>query len=335
MANLNTPLCFAGLNLRNRIVMPPMWSGQAMPDGTITDRIVEYHRVRAAAGCGLVIVEHSFVHPYGRHSATQIGIQDDAKVEGFRRLASAVRAEGAVIAVQITHAGAKASSALIGRNPLGPSSVRVPQQTNGETPDALSLDQIGEVVSAFGQAAVRARDAGFQAVEVHAAHGFLLSEFLSPLTNLRTDQYGGSEENRSRIHCEILSEIRRHLGEGFPIFVRLGVDDDMEGGVDIATAVRVARRLSENGADLIDVSGGLQGPKLACKESGYFVAHAQAIKARVKVPVIVTGGIKETALADSIIRDGRADLVGIGRAMLEDAEWARKAIQEIPTCTLV
>ncbi len=334
MPNLNTPLSFAGLNLRNRIVMPPMWSGQAMPDGTITDRIIEYHRVRAAAGCGLVIVEHSFVHPYGRHSATQIGIQDNAKIEGFRRLAAAVRAEGAVIAVQITHAGSKASSALIGRKPLGPSAVRVPQQTNGEIPDALTVDQIGEVVSAFGQAAVRARDAGFQAVEVHAAHGFLLSEFLSPLTNLRADQYGGSEENRSRIHLEVIGEIRRRLGAEFPIFVRLGVDDDIAGGVDVAAAVRVAERLSKNGADLIDVSGGLQGPKLSCKESGYFVPHAEAIKSRVKVPVIVTGGIKEAALADSIIREGKADLVGIGRAMLEDAEWARKAIEEIQASRL-
>ena len=234
-----------------------------------------------------------------------------------------------MVAVQITHAGAKASSALIGRKPFGPSAVRAPLQTNGEIPEALTVDQIGEVVAAFGQAAVRARAAGFHAVEVHAAHGFLLSEFLSPLTNLRTDEYGGSEENRTRIHLDVLREIRRCVGARFPIFVRLGVDDDMPGGVDAATAVRVAERLSKNGADLIDVSGGLQGPKLAGKEIGYFVSHAEAIKARVKVPVIVTGGIKDAALADSIIREGRADLVGIGRGMLEDAEWARKAIQQV------
>jgi 2,4-dienoyl-CoA reductase-like NADH-dependent reductase (Old Yellow Enzyme family) len=300
-----------------------------MPDGRVTDRIIEYHRVRAAAGCGLIIVEHAFVEPRGRHTATQIGIHSDAMLEGLGRLAAAIRLEGAVAATQITHAGAKGSSALLGRSPLGPSAVRCPGATNEDIPEAMTREQICEVVSAFGRAAMRARDAGFDAVELHAAHGFLLSEFLSPLTNRRDDEYGGSEENRCRLHLEVVAEVRRQLGQSFPLFIRLGVDDDMPGGVDLACAVRVAKRLVAAGVDLIDISGGLQGPRLRSSATAFFVPHAQAIKAAISVPLAVTGGIADPELADDIVRSGKADLVGIGKAMLEDAHWASKAIQRL------
>jgi 2,4-dienoyl-CoA reductase-like NADH-dependent reductase (Old Yellow Enzyme family) len=154
MAGLLSPLAFAGLTLRNRIVMPPMWSGQAAPDGAVTDAIVEYHRCRAAAGCGLVIVEHAFVHPRGRHTATQIGVHDDAMLPGLAKLASAIRAEGAVACLQISHAGARANSAVIGAPPLGPSAVRHQHTAaDAETPVAMTLIQIAEVVAAFGAAA--------------------------------------------------------------------------------------------------------------------------------------------------------------------------------------
>jgi 2,4-dienoyl-CoA reductase-like NADH-dependent reductase (Old Yellow Enzyme family) len=317
---------FAGLRLRNRIVMPPMWSGQARPDGSVTDLIIEYHRKRAAAGCGLVIVEHAFVHPRGRHTPTQIGAQEDAMLDGLSRLASAVRAEGAVVCQQISHSGSRGSSAYLGQKPVAPSAVRHPGEPNGEIPEELSVEQITEVAEAFGSAAARAIQAGFQAIEIHAAHGFLLSEFLSPLTNRRTDAYGGSLANRARAHMEVLAEVRRRVPAGTPVFVRLGAHDEMPGGVDLEMSISAARWLEENGADLIDISGGLQGSRGIGKGAGYFVPYAEAIKAAVKVPVMVTGGIKDPAHADSIVREGKADLVGIGRAMLEDADWALKAI---------
>ncbi len=326
MANLLTPLAFSGLNLRNRIVMPPMWSGKSAADGSITEDIIEYHRMRAGAGCGLVIVEHAFVHPGGRHTPTQIGIHSDSMMPGLARLAEAVQGEGAVVAIQLAHAGSRASSAYIGQRPVAPSAVRHPYEPDGEIPEALAQSQIDEVADAFGSAAVRAREAGFNAVEIHAAHGFLLSEFLSPLTNRRTDEYGGSEENRSRAHLKVLAEVRRLVAPQLPIFVRLGAHDETPGGVELDTSCNVAARLAESGADLIDVSGGLQGSRGIGKAPGYFVPYAEAIKARVKVPVIVTGGIREPHMADAIVRKGQADLVGIGRAMLEDADWARKAI---------
>jgi 2,4-dienoyl-CoA reductase-like NADH-dependent reductase (Old Yellow Enzyme family) len=326
MADLLTPLAFSGLTLRNRIVMPPMWSGQATPEGGVTGPIVEYHRRRAAAGCGLVIVEHSFVHARGRHTPTQLGVHSDEMIDGLSRLAAAVHAEGATVALQLAHAGSRGSSPVLGCKPVGPSAVRHPYDLSGEVPGELAVPEIGEIVGAYGRAAERARAAGFDAVEIHAAHGFLLSQFLSPLTNRRGDGYGGSVENRARIHMEVLSEVRRHAGPRLPVFVRLGVHDETPGGLELEESRRVAVRLAENGADLIDVSGGLQGPRGVGKGPGYFVPYAAAIKASVSVPVIVTGGIKEPELADRIVREGKADLVGIGRAMLEDPDWAQKAI---------
>ena len=329
MAGLLSPLSFAGLRLRNRIVMPPMWSGQATPEGTVTEAIVEYHRRRAAAGCALVIVEHAFVHPSGRHTRTQIGVHSDSHVPGLSRLASAVRAEGAVAALQLAHAGSRGSLEVLGHNPVAPSPVRHPNEPHGDLPDELTVEQIGEIVRAFGDAAVRARAAGFDAVEIHAAHGFLLSEFLSPLTNRRGDEYGGVLENRARAHLAVLSEVRRRIGDGMPVFVRLGACDEMPGGLEISESCRAAAWLVASGANLIDVSGGLQGARGAAKGPGYFVPYAAAIKASVDVPVIVTGGIREPAFADQVVRQNQADLVGIGRAMLEDADWARKAIDSL------
>jgi NADPH2 dehydrogenase len=329
MPNLLAPIEIAGLRLRKRIVNPPQWSGQAQPDGSVTDLIIEYHRKRAAAGCGLVIVEHAFVHALGRHTPNQIGVHEDGMLKGLSRLAAAVRAEGAVVCQQISHSGSRGSSAHLGQKPVAPSAVRHPSQPNGEIPEELSTEGIAEVVLAFGDAAARAIQAGFQAVEVHAAHGFLLSEFLSPLTNQRTDAYGGSLENRSRVHMEVLAEVRRRVPAGTPVFVRLGAHDEMPGGVDLEMSVPTARRLEQNGADLLDISGGLQGSGGIGKGPGFFVSYAEAIKAAVKVPVLVTGGIKDPAHADSIVREGKADLVGIGRAMLEDADWARKAIASL------
>jgi 2,4-dienoyl-CoA reductase-like NADH-dependent reductase (Old Yellow Enzyme family) len=327
MPNLLTPLSFSGLTLRNRIVMPPMWSGQATPEGYVNDQIIEYHRKRAAAGCGLVIVEHAFVHARGRHTRTQIGVHGDAMIEGLARLAAAVRAEGAAVCMQLAHAGSRGSSAFLGQKPVAPSAVRHPYEPNGDVPEALTPSQIDEVADAFGAAAVRAREAGFSAVEIHAAHGFLLSQFLSRLTNQRSDQFGGSDENRARAHLLVLAEVRRRVAPQLPVFVRLGAHDETPGGVELDTSCKVAAWLAESGADLIDVSGGLQGSRGEGKGPGYFVAYGEAIKARVGVPVMVTGGIKDPELADSIVRKGQADLVGIGRAMLEDADWARKATE--------
>jgi 2,4-dienoyl-CoA reductase-like NADH-dependent reductase (Old Yellow Enzyme family) len=329
MPDLLSPLALQGLTLRNRIVMPPMWSGQAGPDGFVTPSIIEYHRRRAAAGCGLIIVEHAFVHPRGRHTPTQIGVHSDATVDGLTRLAAAIRREGAAACLQISHAGSRASSRVLGTRPLAPSVVRHPYEPEGDTPEAIDPAMLPAIVAAFGDAAARARAAGFQAVEVHAAHGFLLSQFLSPLTNRREDDYGGPVENRCRLHLAVLSEVIGRAGADCPVFVRLGAHDETAGGLELADSCQVAQWLAEAGAAMIDVSGGLQGSRGAGKGAAYFVPYAQAIKAAVRVPVLVTGGIAEPDLADRAVREGWADLVGIGRAMLNDPDWARKAIAHL------
>jgi len=329
MPDLLTPLPLHGITLRNRIVMPPMWSGQATPDGRVTPAIVEYHQRRAAAGCGLVVVEHSFVHPRGRHSATQIGVHADANVEGLARLAGAITEEGAAACLQLSHAGSRSTSRVTGCQPLAPSPIRHPYEPDGEVPEAMSGHTFAEVIRAFGDAAERARAAGFQAVEIHAAHGFLLGQFLSPLTNRRDDEYGGPLENRCRLHLAVLAEVLARVGSDCLVFVRLGAHDETPGGLEVEEACQAARWLASEGAAVIDVSGGLQGSRGVGKGAAYFVPYARAIKAAVAVPVLVTGGIGEPYLADRVVREGWADLVGIGRAMLNDPDWAAKAIADL------
>ena len=324
MPTLLTPLLLSGLSLRNRIAMPPMWSGKATAEGLVTDAIIEYHRLRAGGGTGLVIVEHSFVDPRGRHSSTQIGIHADVCVEGLARLAAAIKAEGAVSCIQISHGGSRSYSRVTGMQPLAPSACRNPRESQGEVPEAASPAQIAETVQAFSAAAVRARDAGFDAVEIHAAHGFLLGQFLSPLTNLRDDEFGGDEDRRGRVLLDVIAESRR-TNPLFPLFVRLGASDEREGGFTIDAACRMAVRLEAAGVALIDVSGGLVGSDDPGRGPGYFVAYASAIKTKVTIPVAVAGGISEPHQADAIIRDGQADIACIGRAMLDDPDWARHA----------
>jgi NADPH2 dehydrogenase len=327
MSDLLAPFSFSGLNLRNRIVMPPMYSGQATSEGHVTERNIEYYRTRAAAGCGLIIVEHAFVHPQGRCSAGQIGVFSDDFVEGLGRLASAIKQEGAAAALQISHAGSRAAPGALGAlTPVAPSAVLHPYNPEASVPDALTKSQMDGIVTAFGTAAERARRAGFDAVEIHAAHGFLLSQFLSPLTNRRADEFGGQVGNRLRIHLNVFREVRRRIGMKTPIFVRLGAHDETPGGLELEDACVAAALLAENGAALIDVSGGLQGARGIDKGPGYFVPYAAAIKTRISIPVLVAGGIREPEHADRILREGHADLVGIGRAMLENADWARQAI---------
>jgi 2,4-dienoyl-CoA reductase-like NADH-dependent reductase (Old Yellow Enzyme family) len=185
------------------------------------------------------------------------------------------------------------------------------------------------VANAFADAAGRAQNAGFQAVELHAAHGFLLSQFLSPLTNLRNDEFGGDEDRRGRAVLDVLAAVRDQVGASFPVFVRLGAHDEYPGGFQLDAACRMAERLAIAGAALIDVSGGLAGSDDPGRGSGYFVPYAAAIKKTVTVPVMVAGGIADPAHADRIVSDGQADIVGVGRAMLDDPEWARKAIAEL------
>jgi len=323
MANLLDPLVVKGLGLKNRLVMPPMGTDLATNKGEVTDKHLAYYKPRARE-IGLVIVEHSYVDLGGRFTATQIGIHEDDLVPGLRRLVNAIHDSGAAAAIQINHSGGKCIEAFCGSQPVGPSSVKFWK----ETPRGLEVSEIRGLVQRFGEASRRAVEAGFDAVEIHAAHGWLLNEFASPLTNKRMDQYGGSLENRFRFPLEVVEEVRKRVGEEYPVFFRLGADDFTPGGLTIEESKTMAPTIVEAGVDVMDISGGICGIYHPTnKGPGFFIPIAEEIKKVVSVPVIGVGGIRTAELADQYIREGRVDLVAIGRALMNDPDWGVKAVQ--------
>ena len=324
MPGLFSPVNVRGLRLKNRLVMPPMANQLANERGEATDRHVRHYVSRARAGVGLIVVEHAYVLRTGRVRDTQLGAHADSLVPGLRRLADEVHAAGAAIAMQINHAGAKCVSTIIGEQPAGPTTIAPPGAA--EQPRAFTTAEIDAVVDAFAAAARRCQEAGFDAVEVHAAHGFLLSQFLSPLTNWRTDLYGGPVENRGGLHLEVVRAVRAAIGPELLLLVRLGASDDTPGGLELADSLVLAPLLAEAGMDLLDVSGGLQGSRPEGAAAGYFVRFAEPLRRVAGVPVLVTGGITDPRHADALVRQGRTDLVGVGRAMLSNPRWAADAI---------
>lgn len=329
MAGLFSPLTVKGLTFGNRIVMPPMANNMATPDGGVTDRQVEHYMTRAGRDVALVMVEHSYVRRDGRATDRQLGIYDDALIPGLHRLATAIKRAGSLAGIQITHCGSRTTSGVIGRRPGGPSDVVVPGDK--EAPEPFAVEELADIVGAFGAAARRAVEAGFDLIEVHGAHGYLLNQFLSPYTNRRHDAYGGNQCNRLRLALEVVAEVRRQVGADYVLVYRLGSDDMLEGGLHLANAQWAAPQLVAEGIDVIDVSGGLLGsrPPHLQGQVGYFVPLAEGIKAVTGVPVCVAGGISNPEYADKIVREGRTDLVGIGRALLADPAWARRAREAV------
>lgn len=324
MIRLDTELTQGRLKLKNRLVMPPMATSKADEGGRVTDGLLEYYDEKSRGGhIGLVIVEHSYVSLRGKAKDGQLSVAQDAAIAGLQRLSDLLHANGVKAAIQINHAG----SAAIDRQ-VGPSEVAHP--VLGNIPSAMSCDQIQRTAEDFARAADRVRQAGFDAVEIHAAHGYLLNQFYSPLTNLRGDAYGGSLQNRIRLHVEILRAVRLSVGPGFPVLVRLGGADYMPGGATEADGVEAARALQAAGADMLDISGGfcryVNPPTL---EPGYFSALSTAVRQAVSIPVILTGGITTAQQANDLLNRGAADLIGVGRAMLRDSDWAKNAMESL------
>ncbi|WP_258360352.1 NADH:flavin oxidoreductase [Moorella sulfitireducens (nom. illeg.)] len=360
--HLFSSLKIKDLSLPNRIVMPPMALGIATSRGEVSKEILDHYTLRAMAyrdgrpggpltkndeqsaraGVGLIIVEHAYISREGQAHPQQLGIYDDGLLPGLTRLAAGIHAGGAVAGIQINHAGAR-----ILENAVAPSSIPLPflprrslvtaqpqpggtatpgapSASAGELPRELTVAEIKMLTEKFALAAIRAKKAGFDLVEIHSAHGYLLNQFLSPLTNRRRDAYGGSLENRLRFPLEIVRAVREAVGPAYPVFYRLGADDRMEGGLTLEESRRAVPMLEAAGVDAIDLSGGLGGYMQQGPE-GFFLYMADAIKPVARVPVMVTGGIKTPQFADMVIRQGRADLVGIGRALLADPAWAHKA----------
>ncbi len=338
--DLLSTLTIRGITLRNRIAMSPMCQYVAV-DGLASDWHLVHLGSRAVGGAALVMVEATAVTPDGRISPGDMGIWGDQHIEPLSRIARFVHSQGAVAGIQLAHAGRKASCeppwkggaslktpAMGGWTVLGPS----PIPFNESDPKPRPLDEAGidEVVAAFEAAARRAVAAGFRVIEIHAAHGYLLHEFLSPLSNHRTDHYGGNLENRMRLLLRVAEHLRRQVPTELPLFVRISATDWVDGGWDVEQSVVLARHLKDLGVDLIDVSSGGLVPKARIPVAkGYQVPFARKIRDEAAIMTGAVGMITESRHADEIVTGGDADLVFIARELLRDPYWALKAQQEL------
>ncbi|WBB81883.1 NADH:flavin oxidoreductase/NADH oxidase [Micromonospora sp. WMMD882] len=341
MSTLFTPLPLRGVTLPNRVAMAPMCQYSAEADGLPND----WHRVhlgaRAVGGVGLLLTEATAVLPEGRISPQDTGLWSGAHVDAWRPVTAFLARHGAVPAVQLAHAGIKASTyrpwaaarggvpdAEGGWTPVGPGVESfVPDY---RTPTALDAAGIAAVVEAFGAAAVRAVEAGFAAVEIHAAHGYLLHEFLSPLTNHRADGYGGDLTNRMRLTLEVARTVRDAVGADVPVLTRISATDWVEGGWTVDDSVVLAGELARAGVDLVDCSSGGASPQAAVPVGpDYQVPLAARIRAEAGVPTGAVGLIVEPEQAERIVAEGQADLVLLGRELLRDPYWARRAAAKL------
>lgn len=339
MTALFTPFTLRQLTLRNRIGVAPMCQYSAV-DGLANDWHLVHLGAFATGGAGLVISEATAVVPEGRISPADLGIWSDAHVPMLRRITDFIHAQGAVAGIQLAHAGRKAStrrpwdgSGMVpeadgGWPVLGPSAI--PFSPDYPMPQAMTRDDIGLVIEAFAQAARRALDAGFKVAEVHAAHGYLLNEFLSPLTNDRTDEYGGSFDNRIRLTCDVSAAVRAVWPAEWPVFVRISATEWADGGWSLDDSVQLATRLKALGIDLIDTSsGGNVAHQRIEVRPGYQVPFASRIRHDAGIATAAVGLITGAAQANAIIADGDADLVLLAREMLRHPRWALQAAHEL------
>ena len=330
---IDSPLAIAGVTLPNRVVMPPLVIFAAGMDGRIAGQHLAHYR--RSLGPGLVIVEATCVSPEGRLAATQLGLWEDGQIEGMAEMAALIRDSGAVAGIQIHHAGAKATRELTGGlTPLAPSA------DAGCEAEALSEDGIGRIVECFAATAQRAVEAGFQVLEIHGAHGYLGSQFLSPRTNRRTDGYGGGVEARTRFLREVVQRIREKVGRRALLSCRLGLAEAGDGGLQVSDGLAGARMLEQAGLDLIHISHGGGGVPLGVAPPGSdfsaLLHLAGLAKEQLRIPVIGVGGIKTGEQAEKAINHGLADLIAVGKGILADPGWAGKALagrdEEISLC---
>ncbi len=317
------------MTLANRLVMPPMATAKAEPNGKVSQALLDYYAEKSRGGyISLIIIEHSFITREGKAGDNQLSVAEDAIVPDLRKLADIIHRNGSRAAMQINHAGSAALKEITGTTPLAPSAVANPRR--GDMPREISRKEIGDIVTAFKNASRRVKEAGFDAIEIHSAHGYLLNQFLSPLTNKRTDEYGGDIGNRIRIHLQVIEAVRSAVGPDFPVQVRLGASDYTEGGTTIEDSKFASQALEKAGVDMIHISGGFVGytpPGLTGQ--GYFAPLSEAIKRVVSIPVILTGGITEIEAAEKLLAEKKADLIGVGRAILQDSTWAERAIETL------
>ena len=321
------PIKVGTMWLRNRIVMPAMESRLSRPDGSVTRAMIDYYAERAKGGVGAIIVENTFVDDKeSRSSLSSSGLHSDHMIAGKSELAEAIKANGAAALIQISHGGRQCVLGATGRQPVAPSAI--PCKTVGVMPRELILAEIEQIQDAFAEAARRVKQAGFDGVEIHGAHGYLICEFLSPYTNKRRDKYGGELENRALFALEIIKKVRDKVGDGFTVGYRMSGDEYVPGGLTLEETSRFAGMLEAAGVDYIHVSAGIYEsghhivPPLYL-EKAHLVHLAEGIKKKVSIPVI-TVGAHDVETAEKTLREGKADLVAIGRGLITDPELPNK-----------
>ncbi|MDP2916470.1 MAG: FAD-dependent oxidoreductase [Dehalococcoidia bacterium] len=317
------------MELRNRIAMPPMVVNHCNRVGLVSASAVDYYAKRAKGGAALIIIEASPVHPTGQSSPTIAGLYRDDFIPGLKKLTSAVHRYGAKIGTQIYHGGRQGRKDIIGMQPVGPSAIKDPRW--GEVPHALTIEEIEELVEAFGEGARRAKYAGFDYFELHCAHGYLLSTFLTPAANVRTDKYGGSLDNRMRFLLEIVERVKSKVGDDFPFGVRINADDFIpKDGITLKESRIIARMFEEAGIHCISVTAGTNESwykmiQPSTEVPGCLVPLAHEIKKVVKIPVMVAGRLNNPVLAEQVLREGKADFIAIGRGLMVDPEMPNKS----------
>jgi 2,4-dienoyl-CoA reductase-like NADH-dependent reductase (Old Yellow Enzyme family) len=321
-----------GMVLKNRLVRSATWEGMCEEDGRPTPKLAGLYGDLARGGVGLIITGYAYVRPEGRQLAGKMGIYCDDFSQEMKRLTDTVHEAGGRICMQLVHAGGQTDSFHAGRQPLAPS---VPERkVYPEEPAELTQPDIEEIVTAFGDAARRAREYGFDAVQLHGAHGYLINQFLSPLLNRRTDKYGGSAENRRRFVLEVYTAVRKAVGLDFPVMIKFSGSDFVDGGFDTEEAVRVALLLDRKGIDAIEVSGGSRASgeermpvRMNIKspeQEAYLLPLAARIKEAVNCPVIAVGGFRSREIIEAALKEGKADFISMSRPFIREPDLPKR-----------
>ncbi|MFH0787763.1 MAG: NADH:flavin oxidoreductase [Pseudomonadota bacterium] len=319
-----------GMKLANRFVRSATWEGMAEDDGSVTPRLIDLMAQLAEGQVGLIISSHAYIKPEGQAGLKQIGVYKDQQIDGLLQMTKAVHAQGGRIVLQLAHAGYFANQKLTGQIPLAASQV---EEFSKSPRKEMTIEDIHDVVEAFGLAALRAKEAGFDGVQIHAAHGYLMSQFLSPLFNKRSDVYGGSVANRARAIREIIKKVRSAVGRHYPVLIKINNQDYLDGGLSLEDSLKIWPLLQEEGLDAIELSGGtfLSGNLSPSRvgitkeeKEAYFLEAAKAFKEKLKIPLMLVGGIRSLSVAERIINQGFVDYLSMSRPFIREPGLIRR-----------
>jgi 2,4-dienoyl-CoA reductase-like NADH-dependent reductase (Old Yellow Enzyme family) len=328
-----------GMKLLNRFVRSATWEGLAADDGTCTQALKDFYVQLAKGGVGLIITSHTYVRPDGMGSPRQLGLSDDKFIPGLRELTNEIHRYNTPVAVELSHAGILANEKITGQTPATVSNVEGYVGSSGRE---MTAEDIQEIVEVFARAARRAKEAGFDALQIHGAHGFLINQFLSPAFNKRTDTYGGPIENRAKVVVEIVEKMRSHVGNDFPILIKMNSEDYIDGGLSVEESLQAALMFQDAGIDAIELSGGTVVTGDHCRSNidtdekeAYWRKAARILKEKLSVPLILVGGIRSLQLAEKLYEEHYADYFAMARPFIREpglvARWASGDLQKA-TC---